>query len=380
MPFVYVPESAGLSRASALSFLACVLFASWSRILTASEFSACATLEPLSGTTWPPGRPGSGAEPTCSRQASPASPGVLQALEMGSMTRAGSGLSLRQPFARFDRDTLLWRTSQASLLEGWDTFSQTWPSWGMLARGEAFPAKPWKPRSAGSASSPSSLWQTPIACEDEGSGFRSRGTPKLSGQGKIWATPMATDAQKGPINNHSDLTRDVQQWESARPTPTARDWKSGYIQDPTNSRPLSEVCQNWPTPTAQSYGTNQSLSPGAAIRPSLDTLAKTWPTPKACIDKAGRPRSADRGDLQAAALEFGRPGQVETGAASRPSSGRLNPAFVEWLMGFPPGYSDPSVELDSRRWETACLLLLQDALGLCCRPCWSALALRRPQA
>jgi hypothetical protein len=219
------------------------------------------------------------------------------------------------------------------------------------------------------------LWQTPIACEDEGSGFRSLGTPKLSGQSKQWATPLAHDA-KGE-GNQKDLCRDAKQWESAWPTPTARDWKAGKVERPTNARPLSEVCQNWPTPTAQSYGSNQSLSPGAAVRPSLDTLAKTWPTPLASeserTHKRGNPtltREAktwenDRGDLQAAALEFGHPDQEATGQPSRPHSGRLNPAFVEWLMGYPPGYSDPSVELDSRPWETACLRLLSRALGLC---------------
>lgn len=36
-----------------------------------------------------------------------------------------------------------------------------------------------------------------------------------------------------------------------------------------------------PTPTATSYGNNQSPSAGAAVRPSLDTLAKLFPTPRA---------------------------------------------------------------------------------------------------
>lgn len=36
-----------------------------------------------------------------------------------------------------------------------------------------------------------------------------------------------------------------------------------------------------PTPTATPYGNNQSDSPGAAVRPSLNSLAKMLPTPRA---------------------------------------------------------------------------------------------------
>lgn len=37
----------------------------------------------------------------------------------------------------------------------------------------------------------------------------------------------------------------------------------------------------WPTPTAAGYGSNQSASEGAAVRPSLNTMAAKWPTPMA---------------------------------------------------------------------------------------------------
>ncbi len=41
----------------------------------------------------------------------------------------------------------------------------------------------------------------------------------------------------------------------------------------------SAVAQLLPTPTAEPYGSNQSPSPGAAVRPSLDTLVALLPTP-----------------------------------------------------------------------------------------------------
>lgn len=40
--------------------------------------------------------------------------------------------------ARFDRDSLLWRTPQSSLVEGLDEFSETWPAWGSMRNGECW--------------------------------------------------------------------------------------------------------------------------------------------------------------------------------------------------------------------------------------------------
>jgi hypothetical protein len=45
-----------------------------------------------------------------------------------------SGFSLTDSWARWDRITSSWKTSQLSLLEGWDVFSATWPDEGWIAR------------------------------------------------------------------------------------------------------------------------------------------------------------------------------------------------------------------------------------------------------
>tara|TARA_R110002072_G_scaffold244220_1_gene403556 strand:+ start:249 stop:563 length:315 start_codon:yes stop_codon:yes gene_type:complete len=60
-----------------------------------------------------------------------------------------------------------------------------------------------------------------------------------------------------------------------------------------------------PTPTANEGGRNKSASPGSAIRPSLGMMAKRnmWPD------------------------------------ADMPC-GSLNPAFSEWMMGWPIGWTD----------------------------------------
>lgn len=49
-----------------------------------------------------------------------------------------SGESIPAWLARFDRSSLSWRTSQRCFLEGWATFSETWPRSGMTRNGTAF--------------------------------------------------------------------------------------------------------------------------------------------------------------------------------------------------------------------------------------------------
>jgi hypothetical protein len=102
-----------------------------------------------------------------------------------------------------------------------------------------------------------------------------------------------------------------------------------------------------PTPTAQNYGTNQGGASGRTgpVRPSLSTMAKysLWPTPTSITDTGG-----------AALCKWG-------GARSREKiramvgdaelNGALNPEWVEWLMGYPIGWTalDPSEMPSSRK-------------------------------
>ncbi|ALW89637.1 hypothetical protein AUC44_12615 [Deinococcus actinosclerus] len=59
--------------------------------------------------------------------------------------------------------------------------------------------------------------------------------------------------------------------------------------------------------------------------------AKRWPTPTASPWRSGRASSAT--------LERNSRPLSEV-AAQGEASGQLNPLWVEWLMGFPPGWTD----------------------------------------
>ena len=122
----------------------------------------------------------------------------------------------------------------------------------------------------------------------------------------------------------------------------------------------------WPTPAARDYkGSNsmEHLLRKSENRNHVDQLAnavKLFPTPTATLGNHGGPNQRDssgRPGLQMAATLYPTPrAQSATGASHAPNrqggadlqtvvsdsvgSGQLNPTWVEWLMGFPIGWTD----------------------------------------
>lgn len=59
------------------------------------------------------------------------------------VSEADSGSRWPGSFARLDRNTRSWKTHQFSLLGGLESFSQTWPRWGMMLNGECWALATW---------------------------------------------------------------------------------------------------------------------------------------------------------------------------------------------------------------------------------------------
>ena len=70
--------------------------------------------------------------------------------------------------ARWDQESLCWRTWQRCLLEGWETFSGRWPRSGTMRNGIAYRLPPLVPRISGTGCS---LLPTPITWDAITSGF-----------------------------------------------------------------------------------------------------------------------------------------------------------------------------------------------------------------
>jgi hypothetical protein len=198
------------------------------------------------------------------------------------------GSTWRGWLAKYDPDTSLWRTAQCSLLEDLNESLATLPRSGMTRNGL--------------------LWELPMleqTISETGSG--------LSQQ--IWPTPAARDGK--PTNTLEALTdgRFVDQLanrvkmvqNNIWTTPCSRDWKGHTI---TTNHP---------------DGFNKSLA--------NDVLK--FPTPQASDCR-------DRGNMSNPAIqrraENGK--QLNLSMVVHPTSGQLNPTWVEWLMGWPLGWTD----------------------------------------
>jgi hypothetical protein len=138
------------------------------------------------------------------------------------------------------------------------------------------------------------------------------------------------------------------------PTPRASDGVKGSPAQRGSAGDLtlpSAAIQLLPTPTAARYGRTKSPSPGAAVRPGLDSTSHLVTTPAEYSGEA----TAD----MAAAAAWGKYGPAinrwetilgrSAPPATQPGStgaAVLAPAFVEWLMGLPAGWvTDPRIGL-----------------------------------
>jgi len=259
------------------------------------------------------------------------------------------GLSICESFALFDPTG--WSSRMLQLFGNGDSepFSGDWPISGILLNGRCYRRPTWAPRTfvKGSSSSPG---------------------------GETWLTPRVSDGRRGAAS--PDRTRLDRPGNDADclPTQVSRaTWPT--CNDASNNNPPSQRRRNtpplnvvvcYPTPSATNYGSNRAGSnahprPGEAERLSLESMARRnqWPTAT-----AGDARGSGSRNLPGSKAHAGVPltDAVTTGDSTTPrrwatpaatdykggarrgqlgeqAPGALNPAWVELLMGFPPGHT-----------------------------------------
>lgn len=199
--------------------------------------------------------------------------------EMASASKASeadSGAKWRGSFARFDRDSCSWKTAQCSLLADSGESLEIWPRWGSMRNGACYPQPPLARRTYANASG---YWPTPRAC-----------------------SAMAATITPESVWNHNRFPN---------------------LETVVGRR-------MWPTPTASTGG----MEPEGKTGRKLETVVR-WPTPTVAMHKGssmvaitrktGRSRAGDRLDYATERGEI--------------AGGRLNPTWVEWLMGWPIGWT-----------------------------------------
>jgi len=180
-------------------------------------------------------------ELTSSPVVSPAKTSHTPEKAQGSQeSEAGCSMKQCESFARWDQDSLSWRTSQRCLLEGWVMFSEPWPRSGTMQNGIAYRLPPL------------------VRHTDE--------TACL-----LFPTPKASDSERGGRGELLALVRG------------------------------KKTRQMWPTMTVVS---------------------------------AEHPGRVKKKQGQQTCLS------MEVHSRQGTTSGALNPQWVEWLMGFPLGWTD----------------------------------------
>ena len=162
--------------------------------------------------------------------------------------------------------------------------------------------------------------------------------------GRLYERPMSEPHTEGSESSSWPTAVVGDSRSSARHTTSTGIMHSGTM--------LTDAIRQWPTPRAITGGAESAerkkeLGRTASGGGDLQSEAAQWATPITRDRKDG----ADPSDKTLTNALFGLQDPKETGAASPNTSGlRLNPNFVEWLMGFPEGWTvcEPSATLSSR--------------------------------
>ena len=187
------------------------------------------------------------------------------------------------------------------------------------------------------------IWKTPRVAV--GAYTRDRGQPgserpTLEGQAAQWSTPRASDAEKGGPNQSFGA----------------------------GGTPLPSQAAHWPTPNARDHFPPHSPERIAAMKAlghgmsDLPDAAAMWRTPTDDSRRGGAQSGAKRlagghtMNLQDQVMDFPSarpdPETSRDGEPSSPPRRSLNPLFVEWLMGWPPGWTSFACsEMAFTRWQ-----------------------------
>ena len=296
-------------------------------------------------------------------------------------TSATSGTNASECFGIYDPSSRCSRTSQACLPLSQELFSTeflaTWPRSGTLARGKLYQRQTLAHHIDGIGSGSSVLMSWPTATVTSGAQDADNPTPGQTGGTTLagavqrdWLTPRANEPEESALafslrngdrglHCHGSLSSQVKDW----PTAASRDYKGesgagrqerkGHPADtlpnaialaessgppPKASGPLGPDSrssdgsrqESWATPTGDDA--NNATRESGAFQSLTRQVVQTedWPTPSASGETGG-PTGLEGGS--------GNRQKLKDLGHSEMTAGKLNPSWVETLMGLPIGWT-----------------------------------------
>lgn len=224
------------------------------------------------------------------------------------------------------RDARLWPTPDAQVMndgttpEAWERFTRDSKAKHGSGNGHG--------TTLGMASR---LWPTATSGDSRASGRHTTDPDRamhpgtsLTDAGRQWATPKtptggAESRQSRQSRGSGGEDLEAQATANNWPTAGANDWKGSHRPGQRRGQLDEAAEQRWPTPRAEdSESAGERV--GRGVKDTLTAASRSLSLPG--------PASESSGDASS----------PQTPTSRRP---RLNPTFVEWMMGFPRGWTDP---------------------------------------
>jgi hypothetical protein len=311
------------------------------------------------------------------------------------------------------QETANWKSGQMNLLAEWEPFCGIWPRWGLSVGGEVYELPKWEP-AMGARGSSSSLWPTATAnpatytggnapgyqclpgaaerfwptsrAEDSESTGAHRGAPDtLTSAVALWRTPDAPKA--GGVRTHADsqgqghqvtIAEQAEFWQ----TPSADSFRRANELGLTDQCLESVAEHFWKTPHGLTYSPEAGDPGGGGEFAEQATRWKPclWGTPKYGTNAGQGQENPKRGSrIEDQALAFSLPAhQIQSGLtfwqrvhillrlcrqlrqllpspynkARSIFKRKLNPDFVDWLIGWPVGWSSEDRGFSAEEMES----------------------------
>ncbi len=244
---------------------------------------------------------------TSLQAASPVNHSASQGSDREPTTNATCGPTPSNAFARYDRDSHSWRTSQGYFIPvTLDESSETWPKAGMTCGGVCYRQPKWERRIAAIGSG---LWPGVRASGNAlDGGSNSRKAAKARG---MWPT----------INVHGQHNRKG--------------------ASPTSGNGLSTAVKMWPTP--REFMHKDSKTNRGKCNLGEVVFDGGTPTQRTCLTAAAQSRGVGG---------TGNVNKMKDILGCETTGYLLNPDWVAWLMGWPIGWTDlkPLATDRFRRW------------------------------
>jgi hypothetical protein len=287
---------------------------------------------------------------------------------------------LSDSFASWNRSSgcFLKTSRQSSLFQQEQPFSENLPKSGSMRNGELFERPMLVDRTGESGRL---CWHAARAEGSQSCGNHPGAVDSLTGAARMWQTP-ATDSFRsrgGDRKHEMGLDQEARMWHTPKAHENAE--TSGTFVSRNADRGahcfsgLGAQTMHWPTPQARDVKSPDMEGSGNYERKmengwtiDLNSAAANWPTPNAC-DGSKASQISHQGACLTRSAEVGfrfflpvPPTSTHGGKSPSGSTRRLNPDFVDWLMGLPPGWTDYA-PLETASYLSRVRSLLRSYLG-----------------